>query len=346
MPSQPTIEELLTAGRVPGAVVAWARADEPAAVLPIGADADGRPLAEDTLLPVASITKLATALAVLTLVEHGGLALDDPLGRHLPEAEAASDGRVTIRRLLSHTSGLPLDVAPELAPYRPGLDWPALAAACKATALVREPGTYVQYSNTGYGLVAILVERVTGKPFAAALAELVLGPLGVEAYLGAEPPRPPARLADVRGANAGGELEPYNSAFWRSLAAPWGGLITNASGALSLVRAFCTRPEAIDNQTDGLPGGMAHPLLWDRCPWALGPEIKGTKTPHWAPAGASPTSFGHAGASGAIAWCDPNADLAWVILGARTADSGWLLRQGAAIGQVLLDAYAARASGQ
>jgi CubicO group peptidase (beta-lactamase class C family) len=345
MPIQSTIGELLAAGRVPGAVVAWARGDGPAAVLPIGADAAGRPLAEDALLPVASITKLAAALAVLALVEDGRLTLDDALGRHMPAAEAAKDERVTIRRLLSHTSGLPLDVAPELAPYRPGLDWPALAAACAATGPVRAPGTYVQYSNTGYGLLAIVVERLTGKPFPAALAELVLGPLGIEAYLGAEPPRPPARLADVRGANAGGELEPYNSAFWRSLAAPWGGLITTASGALSLVRAFRTRPEAIANQTDNLPGGMAHPLLWDHCPWGLGPEIRGAKTPHWAPAGASPTSFGHVGASGAIAWCDPTADLAWAILGTRTADDGWLLRQGAAIGQAVLQ-HALRASGQ
>lgn len=265
---------------------------------------------------MASVTKLATALVVLRALE-----LDEAL-----------------RRLLSHTSGLPLDVAPEVAPYRPGLDWPTLRAACLATQPVREPGSYVQYSNTGYGVLAARVEEATGLDFPRALGQLVLRPLGIEGYLGGELPRPPARLADVRGSSAGTELEPYNSAFWRSLAAPWGGLITDARGALALVRAFLERPEATANQTDDLPGGMARPLVWERCPWGLGPEVKGDKAPHWSPPSASPRSFGHAGASGALAWADAERGVAWAILGARTADSGWLLRQGSAIGEAILSA--------
>jgi beta-lactamase class C len=83
---------------------------------------------------------------------------------------------------------------------------------------------------------------------------------------------------------------------------------------------------------------MARPLLWERCPWGLGPELKGSKLPHWSPASASPASFGHAGASGALAWADPSVDLAWALVGTRSADSGWLLRQGAAIGEAMLHA--------
>jgi beta-lactamase class C len=301
---------------VPGAVVAWARGGDEPEVVVVGTDADGRALAEDTLLPVASISKLAVALAVLRSLE-----IDDE-----------------VRRLLSHTSGLPLDLPPGLAPYRRGLDWPVLRAACLVTRRVREPGTYVQYSNTGSGVRAARVERATGMSFPRALEQLVLAPLGVEGYLGDEPPRPTARLADVRGSSAGTELEEYNSAFWRTLAAPWGGLITNARGALALVRAFRELPEATKNQNGDLPGGMARPLLWDRCPWGLGPELKGDKTPHWSPPSAGPDSYGHAGASGAFAWLDPGRDVAWAILGARTAASGWLLRQGAAIGEAILAA--------
>jgi CubicO group peptidase (beta-lactamase class C family) len=345
------IESALAAARVPGAVVAWAHDSGPPEIATFGADADGLPLDREGLFPVASITKLATALAVLRLVDQGRLGLDDELAAHLPDAAATGPG-VTLRRLLSHTAGLPLDVAPGLAPYRPGLDWPALASACLATALAREPGTYVQYSNTGYGLLAAVVERTTRASFPAALLELVLDPLGVEGYLGAEPPRPPVRLADVRGSHAGTDLQPYNSAFWRGLAAPWGGLVTTATGALALVRASlghhasdflspALRADAVANQTDELPGGMARPLLWERCPWGLGPELRGDKTPHWSPPTASPGSFGHAGASGSLAWADPAHDLAWVVLGARTADSGWLLRQGAAIGAALLRETAA-----
>ncbi len=99
------VEEVLRAAQVPGMVLAVARGDRPAEFLAIGEDALGRPLAHDTLFPVASITKLATALAVLRLAEEGALTLDDQLSEHLPEALAAQHG-VTIRALLCHTGGL------------------------------------------------------------------------------------------------------------------------------------------------------------------------------------------------------------------------------------------------
>lgn len=328
-----------------GITVAAIQGPQPLEVLRLGTDASGCPLAADSLFPVASVTKLATALAVLRLVDRALLALDDPLGLHLPEAFAAQPG-VTLRRLLSHTAGLPLDLPPEAAPYAPGLNWPALAAACLQTPLSHPPGTRVQYSNVGYGLLALVVELHTGQPFPAALHDLVLGPLGIEGCLGEEPPRPPVILSGVRGPHAKTALEPYNSPFWRSLALPWGGLLTTAEGAVRLVRAFQgvpsgflrpeTAAEATRNQAGELGGGYVRPLLWPRCPWGLGPELHGHKTPHWVPAQASPESFGHAGASGSLAWVDPTAGVAWAILGTRTADGGWLLRRGPAIGTAIL----------
>ena len=71
---------------------------------------------------------------------------------------------------------------------------------------------------------------------------------------------------------------------------------------------------------------MARPLLWDRCPWGLGPELKGAKAPHWSPPGASLGSFGHAGASGAIAWADPEEELAVVLLTNQAWASRWPVR--------------------
>ena len=73
------VEEAIQIGRIPGMVVAVARGQAPVEYLAIGADALGRPLAHDALFPVASITKLATALAVLRLAEDGALTLDDQL---------------------------------------------------------------------------------------------------------------------------------------------------------------------------------------------------------------------------------------------------------------------------
>jgi CubicO group peptidase (beta-lactamase class C family) len=284
-------EALVRAGHAPGLIVAAGHGGA-SDCLALGADAEGRALAPDTLFPVASVTKLATALAALRLIDQEALGLDDELAAHLPDASAARPG-VTLRTLLCHTSGLPLDVAPRAAPYAAGLDWPHLAQACLATAPEAAPWTRVQYSNVGYGLLALVVERITGQGFAAALRALALGPLGVEGYLGEEPPRPPAVLADVRGQQRGTPLEPFNSPFWRSLALPWAGLVTTPAGALE-------------------------------------------KAPHWVPPAAGPASFGHSGASGSLAWADPASGVAWVILGARTADNGWLLRRSGDVSAAIL----------
>src|SRR5262249_28696799 len=295
------VEEVMQAARVPGMVLAIRRGERPTHILALGEDALGRPLSRKSLFPVASITKLATALAVLRLAESDALTVDDQLSEHLPEALASQHG-VTIRQLVCHTSGLPIDVAGDLAPYAPGLDWPRLRAACLETPLEAPPDTRVQYDNVGYGLLAAIVERRTDREFADALHDLVLGPLGIEGYLGAEPPRAPAALADVRGGQPR-EIEPFNSPFWRSLATPWAGLLTTAEGALALIRAFQgfpasflrpqTRAEAIRDQTGGLDGGFVSPLFWSPCPWGLGPDLRGDKSPHWAPASAGPDSFGH-----------------------------------------------------
>lgn len=337
------LREIIHTGRVPGIVVAVAQGGAAPVLLAEGHDAAGAPLDADTLFPVASITKLAAALAVLRLCDQGLLALDDPIGQHLPAAAAAQPG-VTIRRLLCHTAGLPTDVPPRLAAYAEGLDWPALAEACLLTPPDFAPATRVHYSNVGYGLLALAVERHTEQSFAAALQALVLGPLGIVGYLGHEPPRPPAQIANVRSTHAGGPLEPFNSRFWRSLALPWAGLVTNAAGALALAQAF-RRPgflspalaaAATRDQTGGLNGGFIEPLYWEPCPWGLGPELHGAKQPHWVGAAAGADSFGHSGASGCLAWHMPVADTAFALLGARTADSGWLLRRAPLVAEAIL----------
>ena len=337
------IREVMRISQVPGMVVAVARGSSPIEYHIAGEDAQGQPLAEGSLFPVASITKLATALAVLRLCDDGLLALDDTLDQHLPEAVAAQPG-VTLRALLCHSAGLPVDVPPAEAPYAEGLDWAKLSTACLLTPLEAPPATRVQYGNVGYGLLALAIERRTGEHFPAALARLVLEPLDVEAYLGDEPPRQPAVVSGIRGKHAGTPLESFNSRFYRSLALPWAGLVTNAAGALALVRAFRdtaflsveTSAAATTDQTGGLSGGFVEPLFWEPCPWGLGPDLRGTKSPHWAPAEAGPESFGHSGMSGCLAWYAPASDTAFAILGARTADSGWLLRRAPTIGAAIL----------
>jgi CubicO group peptidase (beta-lactamase class C family) len=120
------------------------------------------------------------------LADAGALHWRDPLVHYLPEAAAAQPG-VTLQALLTHTSGLPSSYPDEPAMYQLGLTWPAIAQACIRTALAQPPRTSVHYSGVGYSLLALIVERVTGQPFAIALHHLVLAPLGIEAYLGQEP---------------------------------------------------------------------------------------------------------------------------------------------------------------
>lgn len=315
----------------------------------IGTDALDLTLTPDSLFPVASITKLATALAALRLVDDGTLGLDVPLAHYLPDAAAARPG-VTLRRLLSHSAGLPDEIISGSAPYEAELTWPRLARACLATPPVRPPSTRVAYSNVGYGLIAIMVEQQTKMDFPSALRSLVLDPLGIEGYLGSEPTRPPVTLADVRSEHTATPLEPFNSPFWRSLGLPWGGLLTTMDGALALIRAFSGIPktfltptlasEALQNQTGDLSGGYGGIFNYPHCPWGLGPDLRDSKDPHWAPVESSPETYGHAGASGCVVWFDPSADVGWVVLGARTADNGWLLRGTPSIGKAILETLA------
>jgi beta-lactamase class C len=228
---------------------------------------------------------------------------------------------------------MPGDLAAKAAPYAPGLDWPALASACLHTAPTRPPQTRIHYSNVGVGLLAIVVERRSGYSFPEALSDLVLDPLGIESYLGVEAERPIARIAGNFGEHSGTAYEPLNSAFWRSLALPWAGLVTTAEGALRLIRAFAGAPdaflpaplreEATCSQTDTLGGGYFSPLMWQRCEWGIGVEVRGTKSPHWTPPSASQAPFGHPGSSGCLAWADPDAGVAWVMCGLRGFLSWW-----------------------
>lgn len=338
--------------RVPGLVIAVYREDDGAVFRHAsGTDGAGRPWDVDTLYPIASASKLATGLAVLRLVDAGVLALDAPVERYLPEAAA---GGATLRQLLSHTSGLPLEVAPETVALDPPPTWATVARACLATEQVTAPGTVVQYSNVGFGLLALAAERAAGQSFASLIRREVFAPLGIDAYFGDAPERPTARVAEVDSEYVGTSLEPYNSLYSRRLALPWLGVVCTVHALLTLVRAAGGRTSpallspslaelATTDATHGLSGGFgsrdpflflrrSHSITWPVCPWGLSVEVRGDKRPHWTPPTADPRSYGLIGSSGCIAWYDPARRVAWAAFGGRTTDGGWLLRHGSAIG--------------
>jgi CubicO group peptidase (beta-lactamase class C family) len=140
-------------------------------------------ITQDTPFNLASLSKQFTAFAIMRLVQRGALSYDDTLSRFVPELGDAAR-RVTIRELLTHSSGLP--------DYYPFLrDWSRLGRVDNA--LVRDtlrgkalefpPGTAARYSNSGYVLLASVIEKVTNRPFREAMSDLVFEPSGMHATL-------------------------------------------------------------------------------------------------------------------------------------------------------------------
>ncbi|HEX6521229.1 MAG TPA: serine hydrolase domain-containing protein [Streptosporangiaceae bacterium] len=162
---------------VPGAVVSVGIG--PATVLTHAAGLadtiDARPMTSDTVFDIASLTKVvATTTAVLALIGSGRLGLDDAVAGYL--AETAWPDQVTIRHLLTHTSGLPAS--------RKFYEWCAtrdevLHALCQ-TSLEAPAGTRVTYSDLGFMALGELVAAATGEPLDTAVRRLVTDPLGME----------------------------------------------------------------------------------------------------------------------------------------------------------------------
>ena len=142
----------------------------------------GEPVTADTLFHCASVSKTFVATAVLQLVESGVLDLDTGLVAYLPDLPWADPraGRITIRHLLSHQSGLG-DVT-DYGWHRPQVDDEALSRFATAVAgwrLEHDPGEAFAYSNTAYELLGHLVAVTSGQAFEPRLRTHVLDPLGM-----------------------------------------------------------------------------------------------------------------------------------------------------------------------
>jgi CubicO group peptidase (beta-lactamase class C family) len=163
--------------------IVWARA------YGVADAATGEPATTETLFQAASMSKPVAAMGALSLVQEGRLELDDDVNRWLtrwrvPGHEWETESPVTLRRLLSHTAGLTVHGFPG---YAAGVPVPAveqvLAGAPPAnTAQVMvssRPGENYRYSGGGTTVVQLLMEEVTGAPFARFMADRVLGPMGM-----------------------------------------------------------------------------------------------------------------------------------------------------------------------
>ena len=134
----------------------------------------------DTKFRLGSVTKQFTGAAILLLQERGKVTLDAPIKTYLPDAPAAWD-KVTVRNLLTHSSGIPnftsFDDYAKLKTLAATTD--SLIARFRDKPLDFQPGEKYAYSNSGYILLTAIVEKASGQPYAAFLADNIFKPLGM-----------------------------------------------------------------------------------------------------------------------------------------------------------------------
>ena len=334
---------------VPGVGVAVWHRGEIVAEHYAGEARAGRAVTLETLFPLASVTKPVAAATFMTLVDEGVVSLDEPVGRLLPEFRAGPDAgvdgvdaalerlrsTVSARQLLSHLSGLPEDLGPRESRYQDGTAIESVIDQMCRLPLRSAPGSQLRYSNAGFGVIARLTATVSQQPFWKLAYDRVLQPHGLEDIVadpGGSTLERVAHLSDT--SHPGTRIETYNSAYWRGLALPWGGLFGTPRDAVRFAAAFLPSGDRViseaatrlmvTDQTLGVPGGVESAKVhWDRGCWGLGWEVKGEKRRHWTGDYTSGRTFCHFGHAGTLLWGDPERDLALAVFANRTVTHMW-----------------------
>jgi CubicO group peptidase (beta-lactamase class C family) len=218
----------------------------------------------DDSFEIASVTKLLTTMAALAAVQGGRLDLDQAV-------DQAGEG-VTVRHLLAHASGLPME----------------------AGGSRRPPERRRIYSNVGFRALGDAVADAVGTTFEGFLDGAVLGPLGMAA----------TRLVErawSRPDPAAGAVSSLDDLVRLARC------LLDRGAPLLGAELFA---EATSVQFPGLAGLVPGVGRFDPCDWGLGFELHDAKRPHWMGERRSPAAFGHFGASGCFLWVDPDAGLA------------------------------------
>lgn len=194
------------------------------------------PLAGDSRFRIGSMTKMFVATVVLQLVGEGRIALDAPVEQYLPGLihGNGNDGHdITVRQLLQHTGGLPdyvqyLDLSQIVEAPATHHDPTELVRVALEHPRVFAPGTDWQYSNTGYVLAGMIIEKVTGRPYGDEIQRRIVAPLGL-----ADTSVPGDDQA-IPGTHSRGYLRPQDSvidttAFNPSVAGASGAVISTVS---------------------------------------------------------------------------------------------------------------------
>lgn len=332
------IDDAIAAHKLPGAVFHLEHGDAvyEHAYGRLSYDVDTAPVTTATVYDAASLTKvLATAPAVLMLAEEGRIGLDDKLVKYFPECANNGKETITLRHLLTHSSGLPSGLPAVGADGKP---WHGRAAAhalaCSQT-VTHPPGTFFRYSDINYILLGQVVEQVTGVPLASYVQNHIYDPLQMHdtGYLplrraALETIAPTQRgPADGHGAHADlapGEL--LRGVVHDPTARRMGGVAGSAGvfttvgdvtryarmllggGVLDGVRILSPESVRLLTTVQSPPGVARRGLGMDiDSPYAVRP--RGTVFPVG--------SYGHTGFTGCILWIDPDSRAFYVFLSNR-----------------------------
>jgi CubicO group peptidase (beta-lactamase class C family) len=241
---------------------------------------NGVPVTPETVFDIGSITKQFTAAAILKLEMEGKLSVNDPVSRWFPDVPADKQG-MTLHHLLTHSSGLrdifggDYDVA----------ERDSLAGVILGSELQWAPGTRYDYSNAGYSLLGMVVEKASGMGYEQYLREKLWGPAGMTrtGYVG--PQWRPGELAV--GYGRGGRRDGTSTEQRWAPDGPWWNLRANG-GVLSNVRDLFRWHQAL--QGDAILSAEAKRKMWTpHVPedeegsshygygWAISPTTRGTK---------------------------------------------------------------------
>jgi len=337
-------EQLCAHGQFPALAFEVQRGDRRTGVRSFGrVEPDGgAALPEDAIFLIASLTKPIVGMAALLLVERGQLALNDRVADFVPDFSGADRKSMTIRHLLTHTSGLP-DMLPNNRALREKQSPLSgfVSGACGVT-LDFPPGRGVQYQSMGFALLGEIITKLSGMPYGEFLQREFFEPLGMRDTAlspSMEWLHDPARAARMTMNRLPPEQVDqsswgWNSDYWRTLGAPWGGLLTTVhdlglycrmmlnDGSLGTVRVLspATVRAATTNQLESfhdVPEADRRTRPWG-FGWRLNWLSHSTCFSDLLPADA----FGHWGATGTLFWMDRRSQTSAVLLSTQPLDMG------------------------
>jgi len=321
------VRQEIALGRFPGAVIlvghkgkiVYRKGFGNRAILP-----RWQPMTEDTIFDLASLTKVvATTTAIMQLVDKKALRLDAPVAKYWPEFAQNGKRGITIRQLMTHTSGLRPDVNPRVR-------WRGYEGAVAAIAEdrpKRPPGTSFRYSDANFIALGEVVHRVSGLPLDVYCKQKIFKPLGMRHTSFRPPTNWQARIApsDIQG----------DRLRWGEVHDPtanrMGGVAGNAGvfstvddlaifaqmlidkGASQGKRLLSARAVATLKKPNRIPGSATQRGLgWDiRSPYSKAHNASFPKG-----------SFGHTGYTGTSMWIDPKSETFLIILTNRLHPNG------------------------